>query len=158
MDFTSWDKMPLRQNRERISQARFKSGLFESHLVKIRKNLIRGLDGWTPLYPYTDKSFYDVTNTVKQTIERGPNYKNEQIFEMEIHLDNDEVIHTRKVFMYMDWLGILGGLRNVLHTIFIGVVFKSYSNLNSIIETLESTDLFQSIVDQEEQQIFKTIY
>ena len=66
---------------------------------------------------------------------------------MNFYLDNDEVVHTRNVFNYMDWLGILGGLRNVLHTIFIGVVFKSYSNFNSVIETLETTDLFQTTVN-----------
>ena len=80
MDFTSWNEMPLRQNRESIGQARLKSGLYNYHTVKIRKNIIKGLDGWTPFYPSTDKFFYDVKTLQKQTIERGPNYKNAKIF------------------------------------------------------------------------------
>ena len=74
--------------------------------------------------------------------ERGPNYKNKMIFRMQFYHDEDEVIHTRKVLMYMDWLGIIGGLRGVISTIFIGILFKGFSNFNSLIETLNSTTYF----------------
>ena len=58
--------------------------------------------------------------------------------------DNNEIVHTRKVLMYMDWLGIIGGLRGVLSSIFIGILFKGFANFNSMIETLNSTKFYQS--------------
>jgi hypothetical protein len=126
-----------------VGSARFRTGLFENHKVNLRYNRLEGVDGWTPSYPKTDKFFFDTNIKTKYEIERGPNYKDAKIFEMNFYLDNDEIIHKRTVFVYMDWLGVIGGLRSVLHTLVIGVIFSGFSNFNSMIETLHATNLYQ---------------
>jgi len=79
-----------------------------------------------------DKEFYD----------RGDDYKNMAVASITFIKDNNKIVHTRRVFTYMDWLGMMGGLWKVLSGIFIRFLFKGFSVFNSRIETLKSTHLF----------------
>jgi hypothetical protein len=88
--------------------------------------------------------FYDLVWENSEYFIRGPNPKNKLIVRCTFSNSINKIIHTRKVMDYMDWLGIIGGLRSVLTTIFIGVLFKGYSNFNSTIETFKSTNFFLS--------------
>ena len=64
-----------------------------------------------------------------------------EIFSAIMYHDGDKMIHERNVMIYMDFLGIIGGLRGVLSSFFIGVLFAGYSNYNSMIETLNSINI-----------------
>ena len=71
MDFSEWDGKPIRQSKDMLGSARLRPGLFEKHMVNLRKNHIEGLDGWWPGYPSTDLEFFDATVHLKYEIERG---------------------------------------------------------------------------------------
>ena len=40
--------------------------------------------------------------------------------------------------MYMDWLGMVGGLHGVIFSVIVGVIFSSHSAFNTAIETIHS--------------------
>ena len=42
--------------------------------------------------------------------------------------------------MYIDWLGIVGGLKRFLDYVVIGLVFRSFSSFNSLLEILYHTN------------------
>lgn len=41
--------------------------------------------------------------------------------------------------MYMDWLGYIGGLRETLDAVFIGLLFKGFSKFNTLVEIIYLT-------------------
>ena len=93
-----------------VISARLRIGLLSDWKITIRNNYIIGQDGWHPLHPATDKHFHDVVKGSFEYYERGPGYTNMEIFSAVVYNDADKVIHSRKVMMYMDFLGIIGGL------------------------------------------------
>ena len=138
MDFSSWEELPIRQYSRNLLTAKLKGGLYSWFGINLRKNKIEGLDDWYPLVRETNKFFYNTVTFVQEFYERGDDYKNMEIVSVTFSKDINQIVHTRRVMMYMDWLGIIGGLRSVLSTVFIGVIFKAFSNKNSRIETINS--------------------
>jgi hypothetical protein len=61
----------------------------------------------------------------------------EKLAEMYFRIDVDEQIHTRHVFEFMDFLGSIGGIAEVL-TKTAGFMLGGYLAWNSSIETLIS--------------------
>jgi hypothetical protein len=105
-------------------------------VYNFRKNIIDGLDEWYPMYSNNkDRSFHDMRLVSQEVYERGES-ENSEIMRANIFIDRDAKLHTRKVMMYMDWLGIIGGLRKVLDAIFIGIIFRGFSRFNAFIEIL----------------------
>ena len=56
------------------------------------------------------------------------------IGEMYFRLKTDSINHTRKVFTLMDWLGSIGGIRDILLEAIV-IFFGGYIQFNAMLQT-----------------------
>ena len=116
-----------------MGTAKIKDGIFTRFYYEVRRNKIQGIDDWTPFHPHTNNTFHDMVFVDREEFERGENYTSKNLFEAIIHNNLFEVVHTRRVMTYMDLLGVIGGLRSVLYSVFISIIFKNYILKNLIL-------------------------
>jgi hypothetical protein len=139
MDFESWDDMPTKHTKIELGTCPLKIGKFNYYVYNIRKNIIDGLDEWYPFFRQNERRFHDVSMIEHEVYERGES-KNSEIMRANFFINHNASVYTRRVMMYIDWLGIIGGLKKLLDVIIIGVIFKGFSRFNALIEILFRTN------------------
>ena len=113
--------------------APLKSGGFSDTGYRFRKNYFERYDEWQPLGKAKDEFFFDITFYNSDTISVDLNHA--VIAEMYFRIDIDEIRHTRIVFEFMDWLGAIGGVAEILFQISY-VFLGSWLSFNSAVEII----------------------
>ena len=83
---------------------------------------------------FWDTTFYN-QDTFGIDEGRAPVGPSSVIAEVWFRLDIDEVVHTREVYQFLDWMGDVGGCRDIMMAFF-AIVFGGYVNFTSNIETM----------------------
>ena len=115
---------------------------------RFRKNTFDAIDQWAPvpMFGHSHKTFYDIKTFNSDTMEVGEeinlgimkigqNYK--FLAEMYFRLDNDEIFHSRVVYQFMDFLGDVGGVVEVLSSTAVFLI-GGYLAWHQAIETMIS--------------------
>ena len=79
----------------------------------------------------SENLFYDITLFSSDEIVVGEEYN--VIAEMYFRIKSDAIQHSREVFTIMDWLGSIGGIRDILVE-FLGFLFGNYIQFNAVIQ------------------------
>jgi hypothetical protein len=90
-------------------------------------------DSWIPLVPKGKEHFFDVITYNFDTINSPHNHN--YLAEIYFRVDVNEIIHSRVVFKFMDWLGSIAGIEKFLLK-WITFVFGGYINYNASIEII----------------------
>ena len=97
------------------------SGKFTDAGYRFRRNTFDKNDNFYPMSESTQVQFYDIifynsdTFAVDETTD-------DKIAEIYFRLGVDEMIHTRDVYNFMDWLGDIGGIKEALMSFFVAVL------------------------------------
>ena len=57
------------------------------------------------------------------------------IAELWFRLDVDEIVHAREIYQFLDWMGDVGGCKDILMAFF-AIIFGGYINFTSDVETM----------------------
>lgn len=131
-----------------LPEIKLKSNHFSDHNYSFRKNTLEKLDEWLPGVQSGDgtNEFYDTKILSSNEFETDTD---PLLAEVYFRLDSDQIMHTRTVFDFMDWLGALGGVPDVL-LFLIGFFLVSYSEFHAKIQIIN--DMYFGLdKDQDDQ-------
>lgn len=107
-------------------------GIFSDAGYRYRQNVFEKQDFWIPGISSSVEKFYDVTFFSSDSIIVGDDYMT--IGEMYFRLKTDSITHARNVFSMMDWLGSIGGIRDILLEAIV-IFFGGYIQFNATLQT-----------------------
>ena len=125
--------MAIRQNEIWMPSIPLKSGIFSDAGYRFRENKFLMKDNWLPGHKSNLELFFDVLFYNSETLSVTTDYMT--VAELYFRLDIDNVVHTRHVFTFMDWLGAIGGIEKILLRFFI-MIYGGYANFNASIESI----------------------
>ena len=94
----------------------------------------------------TTIEFYDSKQLQGFVFTRDEGSTNPKKAEVYIRLDTDQMVHTRTVFSFMDWLGAIGGVGDVMILIF-GFFISGYADFHAKVEILDRMYFKQDLDD-----------
>ncbi len=83
-------------------------GFFSDTGYRMRENIFSMQDNMFANIVTKTKKFYDTTFFNSDSLNVGPDYT--RIAEMYFRLDTETVLHHRKLFNFMNFLGAIGGV------------------------------------------------
>ena len=89
-------------------------------------------DFWIPGIAYHVDKFHDLILFSSDSIVVGDDYMT--IAEMYFRLNTESISHSRVVYSMMDWLGSIGGIRDILLEAVV-IFFGGYIQFNAILQT-----------------------
>jgi len=92
--------------------SQLRSGSFTDLGFRFRKNYFQRFDEWQPLVESVTDYFFDYTFYSNDKI--AVDLDHTAIAEYYFRIDVNEIRHTRIVFEFMDWLGSIGGVSEIL--------------------------------------------
>ena len=135
IDFTTYEDKTLRQNELYLQSVPISAGKFNDVGFRFRANFFDKDDAWLPggLGGNAPETFYDYKfyNVDTFDVEEEKDVLAEIYFRLEV----DQINHERVVFAFMDWLGALGGVPDILMML-AGIFVGGYTVFNSTFFTI----------------------
>lgn len=129
IEFTNFSPDPIHQNRIKMPVISLKHGIYSDLDMFYRENVFDRYDHWEPWAKLSTYVFYDTINN-EMLINEIPEYNvYTRLGEINIRNMPDKMIHTREVFAFSDWLGEVGGIREMLFFMFT-VVIGSFADFH----------------------------
>lgn len=101
---------------------------------RFRRNNFARQDGW--LVPIIiNNPFYDYIFYNSDTYPRAPDGLERMVAEMYFRMDVDQISHSRDVYYFMDFIGDIGGIGEILLQI-CGWVFGGYAAFHAMFSTI----------------------
>ena len=98
----------------------------------MRENIFYKYDNYAPWGTVKEQKFYDVELFSSDSIPVTDEYP--VLVEMYIRVKVDSIGHSRKVYAMMDWLGSIGGIRDILMEM-LSAFFGGYCAFNATLQT-----------------------
>jgi len=102
----------FRENEIWLPSVPMSAGFYSDTGYRFRENIFLMHDSWVPGVSSEQTHFYEVTTFNSDPLKVHTDHK--VVAKMFFRIDVDKVIHTRKVFKFMDWLGAIGGIEKLL--------------------------------------------
>ena len=126
----------IRQSELMFDSIPLGKGYFSDSGYRMRKNVFTRQDNYWPMAGRPTNEFYDYVKYNSETM--YDNYKTlDTIGLFYFRISTDKIDHERQVYRFMDWLGDVGGIGDVI-SFGILLIFGGFLEFNFQISTIES--------------------
>ena len=132
INFSKFNHESVRQNESWLPVVPLRSGIFSDTGYRMRENIFYKYDNYAPWGTVKEQKFYDVELFSSDSIPVTDEYP--VLVEMYIRVKVDSIGHSRKVYAMMDWLGSIGGIRDILMEM-LSAFFGGYCAFNATLQT-----------------------